>query len=144
MLVGAEVKQIIVRLAITAVALCGLSGTASAASVDAPVGIWRNPKNSVHVRMQTCGTNICGIVVWANAKALADAREGGTPSLIGTQLFREFRQTSPGSWSGRVFIPDLGRIFSARMKALDAKTIKGSGCLIGGFICKSQVWKRIA
>jgi uncharacterized protein (DUF2147 family) len=141
---GGWVKQIVVRLAVIAAALCSVSGVACAASPGAPSGIWRNPKNSVHVRMQACGENICGIVVWANAKAQADASEGGTPSLVGTQLFREFRQVSPGAWSGRVFIPDLGRTFSAKMKALDAKTIKGSGCLIGGFICKSQIWRRIA
>jgi uncharacterized protein (DUF2147 family) len=144
MVVGAEVRRIVVRLAVGAAALCGVSGAACAAPSGAPSGIWSNPKNSVHVRMQACGEHICGIVVWANAKAQADAREGGTASLVGTQLFREFRQIRPGAWSGRVLIPDLGRIFSAKMKALDAKTIKGSGCLIGGFICKSQVWKRIA
>jgi uncharacterized protein (DUF2147 family) len=93
--------------------------------------------------MQPCGKGVCGTVVWASPKAQADAKKGGTPTLIGTQLFREFKQVAPNAWSGRVFLPDMNRTFSGKITALDARTISGRGCLIGGFLCKSQTWRRI-
>ena len=49
--------------------------------------VLRNPSNSVHVRIHTCGKSRCGTVVWANAKAKADSARGGTPNLVGTELF---------------------------------------------------------
>jgi uncharacterized protein (DUF2147 family) len=129
-----------------------LAAAMSAASVSAatmatppslPVGVWSNPKGTVHVRMQPCGERVCGTVVWASAKAQADAKKGGTPKLIGTQLFREFKQVAPNAWSGRVFLPDMNRTFSGKMTALGPRTISGRGCLIGGLLCKSQTWRRI-
>lgn len=121
----------------------GLAGAAPSAVPSAPTGVWSNPKNSVHVRMQSCGDSVCGTVVWANERAKRKALEGGTERMVGAQLFREFRQVGPASWSGRVFVPDMGKTFSGKLTALDAETIQGRGCLIGGFLCKTQTWKRI-
>ena len=63
--------------------------------------VWRNPSNSVHVRVYQCGKSRCGTVVWANAKAKADSARGGTANLVGTQLFREFREVSPNRLEGK-------------------------------------------
>ena len=48
------------------------TGSAAAASAP-PAGVWANPHNSVHVAFKRCGRAMCGTVVWANAKAQADA-----------------------------------------------------------------------
>ena len=63
--------------------------------------VWRNPSNSVHVRVYQCGKSRCGTVVWANAKDKADSARGGTANLVGTQLFREFREVSPNRLEGK-------------------------------------------
>lgn len=131
-------------LAGLAAGMMSVSGAAESASPAQPLGVWSNPKNSVHVRLQPCGESVCGTVVWASEKAKAAAKRGGTESLVGTQLFREFQQVEPGAWKGRVYVPDMGRTFAGRITALDSRTIKGRGCLIGGLFCKSQTWKRIA
>jgi len=116
---------------------------ALAQGADRSVGIWRNPQNSVHVRSDHCGTSMCGTVVWANDKAKADAARGGTEALIGSQLFRDFRKDAHGNWRGRVFVPDINKTFSGRIEVIDANTLKGSGCLVGGIGCKSQTWTRV-
>jgi uncharacterized protein (DUF2147 family) len=64
------------------------------------------------VRIHTCGKSRCGTVVWANDKAKADSPRGGTRNLVGTELFREFREVSPKVWKGRVFVPDLNKVFT--------------------------------
>jgi uncharacterized protein (DUF2147 family) len=105
--------------------------------------IFRNPQNSVHVRIHSCGKGRCGTVVWANDKAKADSARGGTRNLVGTELFREFREISPKVWKGKVFVPDLNKVFSGTGTVKDQNTIIARGCLIGNFACKSQTWTRV-
>ena len=105
--------------------------------------VLRNPQNSVHVRIHPCGKTRCGTVVWANAKAKADSARGGTPNVVGTELFREFREVSPKVWKGKVFVPDVNRVFSGTGTVKDKDNIVARGCLIGNMGCKSQVWTRV-
>ena len=105
--------------------------------------VWRNPSNSVHVHVYPCGKSRCGTVVWANAKAKADSARGGTKNLVGTELFREFREVSPKVWKGKVFVPDLNKVFSGTGTIKDKDTVVARGCLIGSIGCKSQTWKRV-
>lgn len=105
-------------------------------------GVWRNPKNSVHVEIKPCGGGrACGVVVWANEDAKADARKGGTPNLVGLQLLRDFALQKSGSWKGRVFVPDLNMTLSGTADFPDATTMKAKGCLL--MFCKSQTWRRV-
>ncbi len=127
-----------------AVAGAALLSTLSAPAVAAPAaaGVWRNPKNTVHVKLQPCGGTMCGTVVWAAPKAQAKAKAAGQ-KLVGAQLFREFKPVAPGRWEGKVFVPDMNRTFSGTMTAAGPARMVGKGCLIGGFFCKSQTWVKI-
>lgn len=116
----------------------------SAKAPERSFGVWSNPQNSVHIRAEPCGKRMCGVVVWANEKAQADAARGGTPRLVGTTLFRDFTRTGPGAWRGRVFVPDIGKTFSGTIRAIDETHLEGKGCLVGRIGCRSQVWTRIA
>lgn len=123
-----------------------LMALAMAATSPAPAssveGIWHNPKNSVAVKTGACGDRLCGWVVRATNEAQADARDGGTAKLIGTALLRDYRRSGRGKWSGQIFVPDMGRTFGSTLMLVDANTISVKGCLIGGFLCKSQIWHR--
>lgn len=136
-------KRVAAIAAATLIAVSSLA-TAAQAAVAQPSGIWRNPKNSVHIKVQPCGKNVCGTVVWANARAKEKARKAGTPALVGRQLFEELRPTGQGAWNGRVFVPDLGRSFSGSIRAAGPNNIVASGCLLGRIFCKSQIWTRVA
>lgn len=105
--------------------------------------VWKNPSNSVHVQIHDCGVSKCGTVVWANDKAKADSARGGTPNLVGTQLFRDFKEVSPKVWKGKVFVPDLNHTFSGTGRVVDANTIIAKGCAVGNVGCKSQTWTRV-
>ena len=118
------------------------SPTAAVAQVGQDL-VLRNPQNSVHVRIHPCGNTRCGTVVWANEKAKADSARGGTPKLVGTELFREFREVSPKVWKGKVFVPDVNRVFTGTGTIKDKDTIVARGCLLGKIGCKSEVWKRV-
>jgi uncharacterized protein (DUF2147 family) len=105
---------------------------------------WRNPKDTVRIRFAPCGQGrMCGVVTWANDKAKADARRGGTQQLVGTNLFRDFKRVAPGEYKGHVFVPDMNRTFSGHME-IRGDSMIGKGCVLAGLICKQQVWTRIS
>ena len=113
---------------------------------DAPAELsgtlWRNPSNSVHVRFASCGAQLCGTVVWASDKAIADAARGAKGPLVGTRIFRDFESAGTRVWRGRVYVPDLGQTFSGRI-TVQGDAMVGRGCLIAGLVCKSQTWSRL-
>jgi uncharacterized protein (DUF2147 family) len=131
------------RLAASAVIAAFILSPAAAFAQVGQDLVLRNPQNSVHVRIHPCGKTRCGTVVWANAKAKADSARGGTPNLVGTELFREFREVSPKVWKGKVFVPDVNRVFTGTGTVKDNDTIVARGCLLGNVGCKSEVWKRV-
>lgn len=108
------------------------------------VGLWSNPKKSVYVRTDLCGDRLCGEIVCATQKAIAKAAAKGTERLIGTQVFEDYRRRTDGRWKGKVFVPDRGDHFESKLKPLDDGRLEIKGCIIGGLICKEQVWQRAA
>jgi len=113
------------------------------ATAKAGAEIYANPQGSVRMKWAKCGRNHCGTVIWANAKAKADAARGGSPKLVGLQLFRNFASDGPNHWKGKVFVPDMGKSFSGEVERLDANRLEGSGCILGGLACKKQLWTRV-
>lgn len=110
--------------------------------VAAVSGLWANPRGSVRVHAGPCGAQLCGWVVWASPKAVADATsESGRP-LIGTQIFENFRHVEANRWQGTVLVPDIGRRFSGSLTLLGRDALKVKGCVLGGLFCRSQVWQR--
>jgi uncharacterized protein (DUF2147 family) len=105
-------------------------------------GFWRNPKGTVEVQIDTCGNAMCGTVVAASPSAVADARDSGYPSLVGMQLLYGYHAAGPDEWRGTIFVPDIGRSFSSHIQLVDADHVRVSGCLVGKFLCKSQLWRR--
>jgi len=126
-------------------ALLPIAAAAATPALDhqaAILGVWHNPKNSVAVKTGRCGDRLCGWVVRASDKAKSDVSGKGYPPLIGTALLRGYRASGTGRWSGQIYVPDMGRAFGSTVTMVDADTLNVRGCLIGGFICKSQIWRR--
>jgi len=122
-------------------ALAALFTVSSVQAAD--LGIWTGPKDNVRVAIKSCGTSTCGTVVYASPKAEADARKSGLTTLVGQQLLRDFEPTKNGAMRGKVFVPTLKVTLVGTAEFIDARTMKAKGCVLGGLICKAQVWRRI-
>ena len=133
--------RILAMITVTLLAFVAVS--ADAVTPNPVLGVWANPKGTLAVETAPCGQNLCGAIVRANDEAMADARDAGIPRLIGIQLLQGYRPTSGKIWAGRVYVPDMGRTFSSRIEQMSPDTLKISGCLVGGFLCKSQLWHRL-
>ncbi|WP_277787945.1 DUF2147 domain-containing protein [Caulobacter segnis] len=130
-------------VAVAAILLGGQSALAQPATSDA-FGVWRNPKDNVRVEIRPCGAAACGTVVWASPKAQAKARNAGTDSLVGTQVLKNLElDERRGVWRGKVFVPELNRNFTGLAEPVDAGRLLAKGCVIGGLLCKSQVWTKV-
>lgn len=127
---------------LAAIALLGLSAVAQAETPPTPIGLWQNPKGTILVRTRACGQLLCGNIVWAAPAALADAREAGVASLIGTELLVDYRAKGIGYWKGQVYVPDQGRRFYSTIEQTSVNSLRISGCILGGLICKHQDWTR--
>ena len=115
----------------------------AAQEAAAPIeGRWKNPSGRVTVEIAACGEAICGTVISASDSAKADARRGGTETLVGTQLMTGFKPAGPGKWRGRLFIPDMNHRSKAELRMLGPSQLKVTGCMVGRMICKSQLWTR--
>jgi uncharacterized protein (DUF2147 family) len=124
-------------------AVISLSAASAASAADLDVfGIWRNPKDSVHLDVRPCGGSACGYVVWASERAQAKAKAGSGRPLLGQQLLRDFSRAD-NEWRGKVYVPDMDRTFSGSARLLDATRLEARGCLLGKILCKTQVWTRI-
>jgi uncharacterized protein (DUF2147 family) len=125
-------------MAALAAALVLAASNPSAGSIE---GHWMHPEQTVIIRLEPCGDEVCGTVTWATERAQRDARKG-VDRLIGARLLTGFRQNSKGVWKGKIFVPDYDLRVSGKIQPLDANRLKVSGCALGGLLCRTQVWKR--
>ena len=122
------------------IALVILALAAQAAPSASIAGQWRSPGGNSIIAVAPCGGNMCGTVVWASARAKADARKA-TDQLIGTQLLTGLQPRGAG-WQGKVFIPDKNMRVTAKLQLVGANQLKVSGCAIGRSLCKSALWTK--
>ena len=126
-------------LAATLAALVALQPALAATPND---GKWINPPRSVVVTTGECHAKLCRWIRWASTEAQADAADAGVTTLIGTELLQDYHASGRGRWTGRVLVPDMGKTFTSTLEQMDANRLKISGCLLGSWFCKSQIWVR--
>lgn len=118
-------------------------GASAASAAESPFGLWRNPKNNVHIQLAPCRDRLCGVVVWANEHAKTAAAKGMDEPLVGSMLFKDLVKEGEGEWRGKIFVPNQGRTFSGAIQVLDRQTLEAKGCVLGRLFCKSQIWTRV-
>lgn len=136
-------KHVALSLAALAALPAASSPEAQNMGEDVVLGTWQNPYRSIAVRTSMCGEQLCGTIVSATQEALQDARDSGVQNLIGTQLLRAYRRDSAVRWTGTVYVPDMGRSFYSHIVVVSPTKLRISGCVLGGWICKSQEWTRL-
>jgi uncharacterized protein (DUF2147 family) len=137
-------NQMILSLSLLAATLAGAAPPPPTETpTEVVIGTWQNPKRSIAVRTVMCGQQLCGSIVAATEEAMQDARDAGVPNLIGTELLRSYRKDSDTRWIGTVYVPDMGKSFYSRIVVLSPTRLRISGCVLGGWICKSQEWTRL-
>jgi uncharacterized protein (DUF2147 family) len=107
------------------------------------LGLWENPNSSVRVGTGESGDWSCGAIILANEKAAKAVQGAGTTELVGVKRQRDCRPTAPNHWQGHVFVSELGNSYYSTITKLNGDQIEINGCLLGGLIYKSQIWRRV-
>ncbi len=104
-------------------------------------GQWKSPGGNSIIGIASCGSTLCGTVLWASDKAKQDAKKG-TSQLVGSQLLTNLKPKG-NAWQGRLFIPDQNMRVTAKIELVSAQQLKVSGCALGKALCKSSLWSRL-
>lgn len=119
------------------------------------LGLWSTKEGKSHVRIEPCGDNLCGTIVWL--KEPLDDETGApkvdkynkdegqrTKPLIGLKMLTDFPLDGDGDdkWSGgRIYNPENGKTYRSKLKLLETGQLKVSGCVL--FFCDGQTWDRV-
>jgi uncharacterized protein (DUF2147 family) len=98
---------------------------APASASTTPLGIWATEEDKGNVRIEACGTNLCGYADKTGEKVLINMKPEGT------------------KWTGRIHDPDSGKDYDSTIAMRGANTLKVQGCAFGGLFCGGQTWKRV-
>lgn len=112
------------------------------ASAQALEGRWTNPKRSVIVSVDRCGSAYCGTVSWASDKNKTKVAAKGR-NLIGLQILSDLRPAGNGTYKGQALEPKRNIRGSATVHQLGPNTMVVKGCAVLGLFCREQRWTRV-
>jgi uncharacterized protein (DUF2147 family) len=93
---------------------------------NTPIGVWATEENKGNVRVEQCGTNLCGYAEKTNERILINMKPDGA------------------KWSGRIHDPDSGRNYDSTIAMKGPNAMRVQGCAFGGLFCGGQTWKRVS
>ena len=97
-----------------------------AVAASTPVGIWKTEDDKGNVRIEQCGTDLCGYAVGSGEKILINMR------------------ADDSKWVGRIHDPDSGRNYDSTIAMKGPNILRVQGCAFGGLFCGGQIWKRVS
>jgi hypothetical protein len=98
---------------------------------DTPIGDWQTEAKTNLVRIETCGTSLCGFVLDA-----ATHTKGETVLI-------NMKPKNDTEWTGNVYSRASGNSYYGTMTLKDGKTLRVEACAVGSFFCSGNNWTRI-
>ncbi|MDN4985101.1 DUF2147 domain-containing protein [Bradyrhizobium arachidis] len=95
-------------------------------AANTPIGVWATEENKGNVRVEQCGTNLCGYAEKTNERILINMKPDGA------------------KWSGRIHDPNSGRNYDSTIAMKGPNAMRVQGCAFGGMFCGGQTWKRVS
>jgi Uncharacterized protein conserved in bacteria (DUF2147) len=98
---------------------------------NSPLGVWLTEEKEGKVRIEQCGTNLCGYSV--------DSKSNKN----GEQVLINMRPSKDAKWSGRILDPNTGSTYDSTIALKGTDTLRVQGCAFGGMFCGGQTWTRV-
>jgi uncharacterized protein (DUF2147 family) len=126
-----------------------------AASAD-PTGYWMKPDAERESKIQVfkCGKSkslLCAKIAWlkepndSKGQPLRDIRNEDPSlrnrSIVGLTIFSGLAPSAPSTWTGKIYNPEDGHVYSATLTVLSRKEIKLRGCK-AWLLCGEKQWLR--
>jgi uncharacterized protein (DUF2147 family) len=97
---------------------------------NSPLGVWLTEEKEGKVRIEECGSNLCGYAVDKKSN------QNGEQVLINMKPGKD-------KWSGRIFDPNSGSSYDSTIALKGTDTLRVQGCAFGGMFCGGQTWTRV-
>jgi uncharacterized protein (DUF2147 family) len=104
--------------------------------VEAPTGDWQTEGRKGLVRIEPCGTALCGYMINVSGNAK------GETVLINMKPRRSGKANS--EWSGSIYSRASGNTYNAIMTIKKPNTLRVEACVVGHYFCSGNDWTRIA
>jgi uncharacterized protein (DUF2147 family) len=95
-----------------------------------PLGVWLTEKKEGQVRIEECGTNLCGYSV--------DSSNGRNKEKVLINM-----KPTGSKWSGKIYDPKGGSTYSSTIAMKGKDGLRVQGCAFGGMFCGGQTWTRL-
>ena len=120
-----------------------------------PVGVWLDASERVEVEIAPCGAQLCGKIVWfrwpndAQDLPLVDLKNADPAlrarPLMGLTILYGLRRTGERTWEdGRIYDPEDGKDYQARMSLQEDGTLRVRGYVLFPIFGKTHVWTRVS
>ncbi|RDL46276.1 hypothetical protein BLJAPNOD_06470 [Ensifer sp. M14] len=118
--------KIVIRRMMMATAVMLL--TTGAAHADPIEGDFRTPKTGATAKVAACGASFCMTY---------------TSGAFNGKQFAAFASTGNGKYSGKLIdFTNGGKEYTGKAE-IAGSDIKVSGCVMGGLVCKDEIFKRL-
>jgi uncharacterized protein (DUF2147 family) len=103
----------------------------SGEQADTPLGDWQTEGNKGLVRIEPCGSALCGYTVdtATNAK--------------GETVLINMKPKGASDWTGSIVSRGSGNTYHAKMSMKQSTTLRVESCAVGRFFCSGNDWSRI-
>jgi uncharacterized protein (DUF2147 family) len=99
--------------------------------LNSPLGVWLTEEKEGKIRIEQCGTNLCGYSV--------DAKSNQN----GEQVLINMKPGKDQKWSGRIVDPNSGSTYDSTIALKGTDRLRVQGCAFGGMFCGGQTWTRV-
>ncbi|MBR0778115.1 DUF2147 domain-containing protein [Bradyrhizobium diazoefficiens] len=119
------------RAPVQAAAVAPAPAAAPTREPTSPLGIWLTEEKEGKIRIEQCGTNLCGYSV--------DAKSNQN----GEQILINMKPGKDQKWSGRILDPNTGSTYDSTIAMKGTDRLRVQGCAFGGMFCGGQTWTRV-
>lgn len=105
-----------------------------AAYAASPLGQWARADGISRVKISNCGNKICATNTWV--------RPDIEKEKVGDVLEMSISPKGVDGYSGSAFDPQRNMTFSMTLKLKDDR-MTTSGCVLGGILCRSVMWRKV-
>ena len=104
---------------------------AASGPAASPLGTWQTEEKEGLVRIEACGSDLCGYSV--------DARTNQN----GEKILINMRSVNDTKWTGRIHDPKSGSNYDSTIALKGSDSLRVQGCAFGGLFCGGQTWSRM-
>jgi uncharacterized protein (DUF2147 family) len=106
--------------------------------IEAPIGDWQTEGRKGLVRIEPCGTALCGYMINTSTGTR------GETVLINMKPKSPEKSSGKSEWTGSIYSRSSGNTYYATMTIKQSNTLRVEACVVGHYFCSGNDWTRLA